>query len=1378
MTSEGQSPSDIHCDSPSRPACRPTTMNLSFKKLKQITCYASQDPKRSLIKRRTRMSKVVAKIKSLDAVLSKKDRDYEQFIMQINNDQNCLTGSNFRNLRDLENYSVNEHIQDGMTINLDNLNSSSLDTLIQECNIISHNILMVEDAFEIDSYIIDFVIIRFGELLMQSHNPLLTDSIFSVFNALIDVGYVSPMFYRIPIISLYKLELVNDDVSENILKFINQSFEQFHEHYLRNDVLKIIASDVYFYNKFCVQHFFSISEKIFNYSEHIDSRLIQIFVSALTTLSMLEYFQKEPNICPVYEILCQIMLKHKLFGLKSDVYQHLNNIFAIISLVLKYEIDFSRILSCFTLFIKNNNKFLATILNHELICELNKKILSEIKDESLDISFVNDYAAQLLELLPLAKTLSLEPLLSVFENSEINALERKYKLRKISDFSAHMLNISLKLHFHSTTKLLLKNYAFDDSHRADDLTDSQYSLARNMEAISSFSDIIINIISHPCSDELFDKCLLFLSNTLCDEQQTENTIKRQFSAVFSRLEKSSRIDIEACFRFLLQMLDSYPNIMIKLFVDNNFEHKLHTLYKNLFHDNLRLLISSNKRSFEPSGDYLKNFFLYFDWILSLQYKHFNTDSSHSHAQKFISAINRIMNSGQLNEPNLEIFAKIFVDYQFEADVLTSYDICGNLLSLLVLMEKEQKLQLFLTAVSDQIHIKTISDQNTNTSSPFLKLIRSCVMCIDKLVSEKLNKKWNIRHPNLNTKSIEIDKCCLSREAKIILSPIVRDSKSSCPNNFKNELILKIPICYTIKKIEQSLRSCLLKGSINSVKLRHKSNAINRRTKPKKIQFFMNDVCLPESMTLLQLIFLQYTSNNPDIFACQDRFEDIVGKLCQKRIRLSYLKGTDSEINDYRQERSLYVNGESLNIDMPYRTDIDPITKYELLLRKLYCIFETFCPDKMYYVCDEFYCSRISRCVQNLMNNPHSMYSGNLLPIGRFVTDDLCYLIDLKTRKSMIDIATITKGYKVLNDYLQNSYSDIHFEKPKFRATINRNNILSDSKILFTTKYYQLWNSTLEVQFVDEIGFGLGPTLEFYDNLSREVHNLRKFWLDISSLLHPIPKNSVPNLRKSKSFFKFIGQLVAKSLVDGKLINIPLSIPFIKSLLSQSQSIHYIKYLDEEVYYNFMKIKNDNLEQIGLYFENPFTGIAFDESCENVVVDETNYSNYEKKLVDDLFGSGIQYAISSFTEGFRMHCSLRILYNFTPHEFLSLISDSRKQTSITKSEFENYVKFSNGYTLGSKTVQYMFEYIESLNSEKFCKLIKFITGSSRLPNGGIKNLNPHLKISKRNSLTPDCDLPSVMTCTNSLKLPQYSSLEILKSKFHISLNHCSETFYLS
>ena len=78
-------------------------------------------------------------------------------------------------------------------------------------------------------------------------------------------------------------------------------------------------------------------------------------------------------------------------------------------------------------------------------------------------------------------------------------------------------------------------------------------------------------------------------------------------------------------------------------------------------------------------------------------------------------------------------------------------------------------------------------------------------------------------------------------------------------------------------------------------------------------------------------------------------------------------------------------------------------------------------------------------------------------------------------------------------------------------------------------------------------------------------------------------------------------------------------------------------------------------------------------------------------------------------------------------------------------------------------------------------MRFATGTPRLPVDGLRGLSPPLTVVLKppEPGTPADDyLPSVMTCTNYLKLPDYSTKEVMKTKLLMAVREGHLSFHLS
>lgn len=87
---------------------------------------------------------------------------------------------------------------------------------------------------------------------------------------------------------------------------------------------------------------------------------------------------------------------------------------------------------------------------------------------------------------------------------------------------------------------------------------------------------------------------------------------------------------------------------------------------------------------------------------------------------------------------------------------------------------------------------------------------------------------------------------------------------------------------------------------------------------------------------------------------------------------------------------------------------------------------------------------------------------------------------------------------------------------------------------------------IEFEFKDEIGTGMGPTLEFYALFADEIKTKRSdLWRKLpDNTLFPAPlqmqKLSNEEIQKVYEIFTVMGTMIAKSIVDDRLIDLPIS----------------------------------------------------------------------------------------------------------------------------------------------------------------------------------------------------------------------------------------------
>jgi E3 ubiquitin-protein ligase TRIP12 len=110
-----------------------------------------------------------------------------------------------------------------------------------------------------------------------------------------------------------------------------------------------------------------------------------------------------------------------------------------------------------------------------------------------------------------------------------------------------------------------------------------------------------------------------------------------------------------------------------------------------------------------------------------------------------------------------------------------------------------------------------------------------------------------------------------------------------------------------------------------------------------------------------------------------------------------------------------------------------------------------------------------------------------------------------------------------------------------------------------------------------------------------------------------------------------------------------------------------------------------------------------------------------------------------------------------------------------------IKADHGYNMDSHSVKNLLQVMSEFNAVERRQFLQFTTGSPKLPIGGFRSLTPMFTVvlrSKEPPYTFDSYLPSVMTCVNYLKLPDYSSAEVLRKQLTTAIREGQGAFHLS
>ncbi|MCJ1316287.1 Ubiquitin fusion degradation protein 4 [Xylographa vitiligo] len=449
-----------------------------------------------------------------------------------------------------------------------------------------------------------------------------------------------------------------------------------------------------------------------------------------------------------------------------------------------------------------------------------------------------------------------------------------------------------------------------------------------------------------------------------------------------------------------------------------------------------------------------------------------------------------------------------------------------------------------------------------------------------------------------------------------------------------------------------------------------------------------------------------------------------------------------------------------------------------------------------------------------------------------------FLFPFETRHLFLQSTSF--GYSRSMTRWQNSQStddsrrDRHRDERPFLGRLQRQKVrISRTRILESAvKVMELYGaspSVLEVEYFEEVGTGLGPTLEFYSTVSKEFSKKKiKLWRENETVgkdefafgklgLFPAPMSAeqaeTENGKRVLHLFKMLGKFVARSMLDSRIIDISLNPTFFRvgdgpstvalslgavkavdidlasSLKLLKQFANLKKKVEESTQLspaqkvhaaNLIEIRGTHVDDLGLDFTLPgYPAIELINNGANIPVSIDNIGTYVDKVIDYTLGSGVQRQIDAFRTGFSQVFPYSALRAFTPAELVMLFG--RVEEDWTIETLMDSIKADHGFNMDSKSVRNLLQTMSELSPAQRRDFLQFVTGSPKLPIGGFKSLTPMFTVVCKPSEPPytsDDYLPSVMTCVNYLKLPDYTDLNVMRTRLYMAIREGQGAFHLS
>ncbi|WAQ82855.1 hypothetical protein PtA15_3A220 [Puccinia triticina] len=373
--------------------------------------------------------------------------------------------------------------------------------------------------------------------------------------------------------------------------------------------------------------------------------------------------------------------------------------------------------------------------------------------------------------------------------------------------------------------------------------------------------------------------------------------------------------------------------------------------------------------------------------------------------------------------------------------------------------------------------------------------------------------------------------------------------------------------------------------------------------------------------------------------------------------------------------------------------------------------------------------------------------------------------------------------------------------PVLPLSIRRSHLVEDSLRQIASSQSEL-KKLLKITFVDEEGVdGGGLKKEWFLLLIRQL-----VAPEYGMFLHDPDQHQIWFNPASQEFeeFRLIGTVLGLAIYNRVTLDFGLPLVGYRKLLGLPVNRSDLAALKPEVAKNLgwlLEYDGDDFEEIccrnfvgdydayGAIVEVPLI-----PNGENIPVTKSNRAEFVKLYCDYILNKSIEKQFKAFSDGFNSIAAGNGLSLFQPEEIELLVIGSTYNSKLDIEDLKAITLYV-GFSPTDLTVQYFWIVIDSFSFEDQKKLLRFITGTDRIPATGISGLNlkitrsvrpidvnpnsrrRHLQSNQLGTLTINERLPESHTCFNQLILSDFSSVQSLDEKLRLAINE-SEGFGLN
>ncbi|OAL50240.1 hypothetical protein IQ07DRAFT_680558 [Pyrenochaeta sp. DS3sAY3a] len=357
--------------------------------------------------------------------------------------------------------------------------------------------------------------------------------------------------------------------------------------------------------------------------------------------------------------------------------------------------------------------------------------------------------------------------------------------------------------------------------------------------------------------------------------------------------------------------------------------------------------------------------------------------------------------------------------------------------------------------------------------------------------------------------------------------------------------------------------------------------------------------------------------------------------------------------------------------------------------------------------------------------------------------------------------------------------------PPLQLSVRRDQVFLDSfKSLYFKSADEMKYGKLSIRFHGEEGVDAGGvTREWFQVISRQMFNADyALFVPVASDRTTFHPNRLSSINPEHlMFFKFIGRIIGKALYEGRVLDCHFSRAVYKQIMSKQVNLKDMETLDLEYYKSLEWMLNNDITDIiteTFSVEVEAFGVMqvvdLIDGGRDIPVTEDNKHEYIRLVTEHRLTGAVNEQLEHFLKGFHDIVPAELVSIFSEQELELLISGL---PDINVDDWKNNTEYHN-YTAASPQIQWFWRAVRTFEKEEQAKLLQFVTGTSKVPLNGFKELegmNGFSKFNIHRDYGSKDRLPSSHTCFNQLDLPEYETYEDLRKALYTAMTAGGEYF---